>query len=565
MKKGKIFGFFLVLLATLFSSTLVSCGSKNIEQEKLVIGMECGYQPFNWTVQSESEYTLPIDGTTEFADGYDIQIAKYLSEDLNREVVIKRIVWDSLVPELNSGNINMILAGMSSTAERRESIDFTDPYLTSELAFLVRKDTLPEGNSAENPMKYEDLLELFKGEHLISQRGVVGDDFIEKYFTGVDPTIIHNDPLATYPLAANDVSQGTSFAMPAELPVCEAMVNIDPNTLGILYVDQSFLDESDLEGLSVSIGIKKGNDELREILNDSLSRLSNEERGKMMGEAARRSAGNSTEESSSSSTLFDLNRAWEIFVNNLNLIGAGILDTIILAVFGTGVGLLLGIFLAYGKNVKIKETDKAIFKFLKGFCKVFCEFYSVILRGTPMMVQALIFKFGSQALGLNWGNISFGEGEISNFFNGWFIAGLIVITLNTAAYMGEIVRSGLNGVDKGQIEGARSLGMSSSRTSFSIILPQALRNVLPTIGNELIVNIKDSSVLNVIAVTELYYRMMNIASTTYAFLEAYLILAIIYLLLTLLATGILKLVEKKLDGVKFSFNPFRFLRRKESF
>ena len=248
MKKGKIFGFFLVLLATLFSSTLVSCGSENIEQEKLVIGMECGYQPFNWTVQSESEYTLPIDGTTEFADGYDIQIAKYLSEDLNREVVIKRIVWDSLVPELNSGNINMILAGMSSTAERRESIDFTDPYLTSELAFLVRKDTLPEGNSAENPMKYEDLLELFKGEHLISQRGVVGDDFIEKYFTGVDPTIIHNDPLATYPLAANDVSQGTSFAMPAELPVCEAMVNIDPNTLGILYVDQSFLEASDLEG-----------------------------------------------------------------------------------------------------------------------------------------------------------------------------------------------------------------------------------------------------------------------------------------------------------------------------
>ena len=244
--------------------------------------------------------------------------------------------------------------------------------------------------------------------------------------------------------------------------------------------------------------------------------------------------------------MFNLERAWEIFVNNLNLIGAGIVDTIILAIFGTGVGLILGIFLAYGKNVKFKETDKPVIKCLKGACLTFCTLYSTILRGTPMMVQALIFKFGCH-------------------FNGWFIAGLIVITLNTASYMGEIVRSGLNGVDVGQVEGARSLGMSASRTSISIILPQALRNALPTIGNELIVNIKDSSVLNVIAVTELYYRMMNIASTTYAFLEAYLILAIIYLLLTLIASGCLKLVEKKLDGVKFSLNPFRWARKKETF
>ena len=263
--------------------------------------------------------------------------------------------------------------------------------------------------------------------------------------------------------------------------------------------------------------------------------------------------------------MFDLERAWEIFVNNLNLIGAGIVDTIILAIFGTGVGLILGIFLAYGKNVKFKETDKPVIKCLKGACLTFCTLYSTILRGTPMMVQALIFKFGCQAIGINWGNISFGSGEIINYFNGRFIAGLIVITLNTASYMGEIVRSGLNGVDVGQVEGARSLGMSASRTSISIILPQALRNALPTIGNELIVNIKDSSVLNVIAVTELYYRMMNIASTTYAFLEAYLILAIIYLLLTLIASGCLKLVEKKLDGVKFSLNPFRWARKKETF
>ena len=262
--------------------------------------------------------------------------------------------------------------------------------------------------------------------------------------------------------------------------------------------------------------------------------------------------------------MFDFGRARNLIVENYELIIAGIVDTIILAVVGTLVGLILGVFLAYGKNIKFKDTDRKVIKVLKGLCKGICTIYSTVLRGTPMMVQALIFKYGCQALGVNWGDIRF-PNALLDYINGWFIAGLIVITLNTAAYMGEIVRSGLNGVDVGQVEGARSLGMSSTRTSLSIILPQALRNALPTIGNELIVNIKDSSVLNVIAVTELYYRMMNIASTTFAFLEAYLILALIYLVLTLIASGVLKLVEKKLDGVKFSLNPFRWARKKENF
>ncbi len=560
--KKKIFSFFFLFLATIGLTSLVSCGEDSTaDNSRLVIGMECGYQPFNWTVQKASEYTLPIDGTNEFADGYDIQIAKYLSEDLDREVIIKRTVWDSLITDLNAGNINMVLAGMSSTAERREQIDFTDPYLTSDLAFLIQKENIPEGNSAENPLSYEDVLRLFEGESLICQRGVVGDELIETYFSSVDESIQHNDPANTYPLAAMDVDQGISFAMPAEVPVCEAMVNISPNNLGILYVDQSFISDVDKEGLSVSIGIKKGNDELREDLNASLAKLSNEERGKMMGEAAQRSA--QSDDGSGETTVSEQN-IWTLFINNFELIGAGIVDTIILAVFGTGIGLILGIFIAYGKNLKIKDTDKFLVKSGKGILIGLANIYSTVLRGTPMMVQALIFKYGCQAIGLNWGNINFG-GDISNFFNGWFIAGLIVITLNTAAYMGEIVRSGLNGIDKGQIEGARSLGMSSTRTSITIILPQALKNALPTIGNELIVNIKDSSVLNVIAVTELYYRMMNIASTTFAFLDAYFILAIIYLVLTLIATGALKLIEKKLDGVKFSFNPFRWARKKEVF
>lgn len=258
--------------------------------------------------------------------------------------------------------------------------------------------------------------------------------------------------------------------------------------------------------------------------------------------------------------MIDWGKIGDIFVQNQDLIWSGIATTVILSLFGTFVGLILGIFLAYGKNIVVKDTDILLIKILKWILKGFCVGYSVVLRGTPMMVQALIFKFGCQALGLNWENVTF-PSEVLNVFNGWLIAGLIVITLNTAAYMGEIVQSGLNGVDKGQVEGARSLGMTSAQTSISIILPQAIRNALPTIGNELIVNIKDSSVLNVIAVSELFYRLKDIATTNYAFLESYIILALIYLILTLIASGALKLIEKKLDGKKISLNPFgRYLR-----
>ena len=116
-------------LLSVAAINLTACGGSSVTNDTLVIGMECAYQPFNWTEAKSNEFTLPIDKTSEFADGYDIAVAKYLSEDLNRPVVIKRIEWGDLIPSLNNGSINMVLAGMSSTEERRKTIDFTDPYL----------------------------------------------------------------------------------------------------------------------------------------------------------------------------------------------------------------------------------------------------------------------------------------------------------------------------------------------------------------------------------------------------------------------------------------------------
>lgn len=270
------------------SVNLVACQNA-APSNALVIGMECAYQPFNWSQNSANEFTLPIDNTSEFADGYDIAVARFLSNDLNRPVVIKRTEWGDLIPSLENGSINMILAGMSSTAERRKTIDFTDPYLESDLAFLIRTENLPAGNSKENPASYQDLLNLFNGQTLICQSGVVGEDIIDDYFVSAEGvTIRHSEALPTYPLAAMDVQGGLAFAMPAELPVIEAMANLDG--LSVLYCDYSFLNEGDLDGLKVNIGIKKGNDTLRNELNASLARLSQAERSRLMGEASQRSA-----------------------------------------------------------------------------------------------------------------------------------------------------------------------------------------------------------------------------------------------------------------------------------
>jgi putative lysine transport system permease protein len=236
----------------------------------------------------------------------------------------------------------------------------------------------------------------------------------------------------------------------------------------------------------------------------------------------------------------------------------GIAATVILAIIGTVVGLFIGIFIALGKRQKIKETDFVFTKAVKYFVKGICWIYSTFLRGTPMMVQALIFKFVCLAFGLNWTNVLYGIPVL----DGWLVAGLIVITLNTAAYMCEIVISGLNGIDKGQEEGATSLGMNSMKTLFLVLLPQALRNSLPTIGNELIVNIKDSSVLNVIGVTELFYISKDIYSLTYKAVATYLIIAIIYLILTLIATGCLKYIELKMDHKKIKINFFTHYKAK---
>lgn len=542
----KKFNKIIALVVALFSSVIISsCGTNeglpsnqvSEEKEDLIVGLECDYAPFNWTETSANETTLPIDGkANQYADGYDIQIAKLIGEYENMNVVIRKMEWDSLIPSLQSGEINAVIAGMTDTEERRQSIDFTNEYYRSELALVVKKENAPGEVLDQNAFKA-----FINGKSVVSQTSTVTDDLIDIFVA--DYGAIHNKSVDTFATAALDVQNGVSFAMTGELPVATSIVASNPG-LSVVRINQDILGDRGAE-LGVSIGIAKGNSVLKEKINHALSQISKETRDTLMNEAISRNE-NPEEMNTFSKIGYLLKNYWTTFLT-------GLVSTLILAITGTVVGLLIGIFIALGKNVHISKDDNIVLKGLKHVLRGICKIYSIVLRGTPMMVQALIFKFGCAALGLNWNAVLTGV----PVFDGWLICGLIVIILNTGAYMGEDIQAGLNGLDAGQNEAARSLGMSKFKSFTLVILPQALRNCLPTLANEYIINVKDSSVLNVISVTELFLSVSIATSKNYFMVEGYIIIAAIYLILTLIATGVFKLITNKLDGKKYKIKFFR--------
>ena len=205
--------------------------------------------------------------------------------------------------------------------------------------------------------------------------------------------------------------------------------------------------------------------------------------------------------------------------------------SLIVSLIGTAVGLALGLVVGGFRAAKLDITAAPAARFFKKLFDVIANIYITVFRGTPMMVQAVFIYYALLNV-VHWDTLT---------------AAIVVISVNTGAYMAEIIRSGIQAVDSGQTEAARSLGMSNSQTMFSVVLPQAIRNAFPAIGNELIVNIKDSSVLMIISITELMFQAKSIAGSTFHFTETYFIEAMIYLLLTSIASIILNIIEKRMN------------------
>ena len=202
----------------------------------------------------------------------------------------------------------------------------------------------------------------------------------------------------------------------------------------------------------------------------------------------------------------------------------GLKNTAIIAVFGLLIGFVIGFIIATvkiipQKNIPLKIAEKI------------CDTYVALFRGTPMTVQLLLLHFAVfPMMGINIDTIS---------------EAVVIFGMNSGAYMAEILRSGINAVDKGQMEASRSLGFGFTSSMIRIILPQAIKNILPTLGNEFITLIKETSVVSFIAVVDVTKALKSIADSTTEYFVPYIVLAITYLVIVLVITWLIKLIERR--------------------
>ena len=212
--------------------------------------------------------------------------------------------------------------------------------------------------------------------------------------------------------------------------------------------------------------------------------------------------------------------------------GAG--STLLIALVGTFVGCLIGFAVGIVQTIPVSKQDSIIKRALLFIVKLILNIYVEVFRGTPMIVQAMFIYFGAmQYLGITMGM--------------WFAA-FFIVSINTGAYMAETVRGGILSIDPGQTEGAKAIGMTHFQTMLYVIFPQTLRNIIPQIGNNLIINIKDTCVLSIIGIVELFYTTKGVAGAYYTYFESFTIAMVMYFILTFVCSRLLRLLEHKMEG-----------------
>ena len=278
---------------------------------------------------------------------------------------------------------------------------------------------------------------------------------------------------------------------------------------------------------TIEIGMRKNDNRLEQV-NAAIAKISAKDQVALMDKMIQNQPVE-TDTSKDKTTFFGqvtkiLKDNWPQFLR-----GAGL--TLLISITGTIAGLIIGLLIGvYRTAPTAKNKALAILQTLFGW---FLNVYIEIFRGTPMIVQSMVIYYGTaQAFGVSIDRT---------------IAAIFIVSINTGAYMSEIVRGGIFAVDKGQFEAATALGMTHNQTMRKVVLPQVVRNILPATGNEFVINIKDTSVLNVISVVELYFSGNTIATQTYQYFQTFTIIAVIYFVLTFTVTRILRYVERRFD------------------
>lgn len=230
----------------------------------------------------------------------------------------------------------------------------------------------------------------------------------------------------------------------------------------------------------------------------------------------------------------DIGKLWSKYgVSYLN----GIEATLILALVGTVIGCLIGFVCGVLNTIPCAKTDSPVKRFFLGFIRALVRIYVEVFRGTPMVLQAVFLYYG----------LPYFTSNAVKFESVW-AAAILVVSINTGAYMAESVRGGIISIDPGQTEGAKAIGMTHVQTMLNVILPQALRNIMPQIGNNFIINVKDTSVMFIIGFPDFFAAHRAAVGASYLYFPSATVEMAGYLTMTLVASVLLRWVEKKLDG-----------------
>jgi ABC-type amino acid transport substrate-binding protein len=257
---------FLVLGAVM---VLFLAGCTEAGANELVVGLECNYAPFNWTTSEATDTAVEIDGVDAYCDGYDVMIASEIATALEMDLVIRKIEWDGLIPALIADEIDVIIAGMSPTPERAQTVSFTNEYFRSEQVLVVQ--TAGAYSSATT-------LADFDGASVIAQMGTLQDGLIDQI-----SNVNHMNPLGDYPSLVASLTSNVSDALVAELPVAMSIVSSNAG-LSIVQLGANGFTVEDSD-VSVSVALRQDETELLESINTVLAGITTDSRNTMMNQA----------------------------------------------------------------------------------------------------------------------------------------------------------------------------------------------------------------------------------------------------------------------------------------
>ncbi|MCF1685602.1 ABC transporter substrate-binding protein/permease [Tetragenococcus halophilus] len=442
------------------------------------------------------EYIRMNNGEEEIV-GFDIDIAKRIAEELGVELEITNMKFDGLIPSVQAGEFDMALAGFNPTPERKEVISFSDSYHDLPFVILTTKDK----------EEFFTSLESLAGKEVAAQKGSTQETILNEYIGHARPVA-----LGKLPEVVAEVNAGTVDAGVVGYLSARNYLDTYPNLVAT-DIDIEVPEEETAQ----TIAFPKESQALITEVNQIISEM------KETGEIDELLDKNIEEAQAGD---IDSRNTLQIY-GPLFLKGAA---TIIgVALVCVVVGTLLGILIALLRLSSNKVINTIAF------------FYIQVLRGTPALLQVFIFYFGLSSI-MTIPAIHIWDINIARL-----IPGCIALAINSSAYVAEIIRSGINAVDSGQTEAGYSLGLNRRITMQEIVLPQAIRNILPALGNEFVSMIKETSLLSVIAVSELMFVADTVKAATYRTMESLFIAAVIYFMITWFVSWLVSLLEKRLE------------------